>query len=158
MPTWPPPVYEMETEFDAPLPYVYRWCTDFSSKDGALAGETYERRILKRSKRRVIFEDLWSEPDGWRWRRYEVVLRPPRGWRADSVGNVRDAQTDYRLTALPDGRTHLFLRMRRRPGSRSTRNPAKRVLEREVEALWKHLAKNLEKDYRRSKRTARGRR
>jgi hypothetical protein len=152
MRAWPPPVYDMEAEFDAPLPFVYRWCTDYSAQDGALSGDGYERRVIQRSKRRVVFEDLWWESDGWRWRRYDVTLLPPRGWRAESIGNVRDLESVYRLTELPDERTHLFLRVRRRPGPRSNGQPTKKAFENEVESMWKILGKNLEKDYRASRR------
>lgn len=153
MTAWPPPVYEFEAEFDAPLSFVYRWCTDYSPKDGALSGEGYERRILRRTSRRVVVEDLWWASDGWHWRRSEVTLRPPRGWHADSFGNVRDAQIDYRLTKLPDERTHLFIRMHRRPGFRSKGQPPKKAFERDVEAMWKRLGTHLEKDYRASRRS-----
>jgi hypothetical protein len=152
MTLWPPPVYEMDVEFDAPIAFVYRWCTDYSARDGALSGEPYERRIVSRSKRRVVLEDLWWEPDGWRWRRSDVTLRPPMGWRADSVGNIRDARIDYRLTAPGEERTHLHIRMLRRPGSRSNGQPPKRAFERQVEAMWRRLARHLEHDYRRAGR------
>jgi hypothetical protein len=148
MSEWPPPVYEMKVEFNAPIAYVYRWCTDYSPRDGALAGEPYERRILLRSGRRVILEDLWWESTGWHWRRAEVTLQPPDGWRADSVGNVRDAQIGYRLTALPCDRTRLEIRMKRRPGFRSKGQPPKRAFETGVERMWRRLGKHLERDYR----------
>lgn len=152
MPSWPPPVYEITAEFRAPIGYVFRWCTDYRTDDARRDGERYERRILARSSRRVVFEDLWSERDGWRWRRYDVSLFPPRRWRADTVGNVRDATIDYRLYALPDGGTRLRLRMRRRPGPRLARQPPKAELEAELVRLWGRLGRSLESDYRRSTR------
>ncbi|MGD0250264.1 MAG: hypothetical protein ABSB97_05185 [Thermoplasmata archaeon] len=151
MPRWPPPEYRIRTDFRAPLAYVFRWCTDYRPDDSHLIGEEYERRILERTPRRVVFEDLWWEPEGWRWRRSEVALRPPAYWHADSVGNVRDASIDYQLKELPDGGTRLELRMRRRPGPRSKRQPAKRELENDLRKMWRGFAKALETDYRRSR-------
>jgi hypothetical protein len=150
MTRWPPPVYEIQVEFRAPLSFVYGWCTDYRPGDDRLAGERWERRIISRSSRRVLYEDLWWSPDGWSWRRYDVSLRPPNRWVARSIGNVRDARIDYHLTTLPDGRTRLDLRMHRRPGPRQSRQPSKKVLEKELVRLWRNYSRALEADYRRS--------
>lgn len=151
MARWPPPVYHIEVEFRAPVPFVYRWCTDYRPGDDRLAGERYERRVIARSSRRVIYEDIWWSPDGWRWRRNDVQLRPPNRWVARSIGNVRDAQIDYRLKELPEGRTRLALRMLRRPGPRQRRQPPKKALETELLRLWRNYGRSLEADYRRSR-------
>ena len=148
MAPWPPPIYRVRQEFDAPLGFVYRWCTDYRRDDAARAGEHYERRILARTAREVIYEDLWSEKDGWRWRRYRVALSPPARWHADSVGNVRDASIDYRLTELPDGRTALDLELRRRPVSERFPQPSRRAMEAELRSLWGNYAAALEKEFR----------
>lgn len=160
MPRWPPPRYRIRVEFAAPLPFVFRWCTDYGPEDGALAGETYERRVLRRGHREILFEDLWWEKDGWRWRRTRVTLLPPDRWHADSTGNVRDARIGYRLTELPGRRTRLDLEMRRRPTSLHPKQPSRSVLEAELRELWAHYARALNRDFRRSaasrRRTRRG--
>jgi hypothetical protein len=149
---FPPPIYEMSVEFRAPLSYVYRWCTNYTPKDARLAGDDYERRIISRSPRRVLFEDLWWEPDGWRWRRSDVSLKPPALWVAVSMGNVREARIEYRLSAVSKLRTRLDIRMRRRPGLRAPRQPPKRELEAEINQMWRKFARSLETDYRRTHR------
>lgn len=151
MPRWPAPEYRSRTEFRAPVPFVFRWCTDYRPGDDRLAGETYERRVISRTARRVVYEDLWWGHDGWRWRRNEVSLHPPNRWHARSIGNIRDADLDYRLTALPGERTRLDLRMRRRPGVRQPRQPAKRELEAELRRLWENYRRALESDYRKAR-------
>ncbi len=148
---WPPPVYRISVEFEAPLPFVFRWCTDYRTDDARRAGETYERRILSRTPREVVYEDLWWLADGWRWRRYRVILRPPDRWHADSVGNIRDASLDYRLTALPGDRTQLELVARRRPATGRPGQPPRRAFERELRQLWAHFARELHRDFRRSR-------
>ncbi len=150
MERWPPPQYRIHVEFRAPRAFVYRWCTDYQPDDGTFAGETYDRRILERSKHKVVYEDLWWEPDGWRWRRTLVILDPPHGWRAYSIGNVRTARIGYRLAELDRNRTRLTLTMRRRPGLRHRRQPLKAVLERELLRMWRGFGRALEADYRRS--------
>jgi hypothetical protein len=145
---WPPPVYRMRATFNAPLAFVYRWCIDYRSDDARRAGEHYERRVIERSSRRVVVEDLWWEPDGWRWRRSEVTPRPPDRWTVHSFGNVRDAHIEYRLTELPGDRTQLDIVMLRRPGVRQKRQPSKRKFEREVNGMWRNLSRSLDSDYR----------
>lgn len=157
MPLWPPPLYQIRATFRVPLPFAYRWCTDYRPQDSKLAGEHYERRIILRSARRVLFEDLWWESDGWRWRRYDVTLHPPNRWSADSVGNVRDAAIQYRLTALAPEKTALDLTLRRRPGARGGRQPSKAAMEAELRSLWSNFGRELEADYRRSKLRRRAR-
>ena len=145
---WPAPVYRIQVDLSAPLSFVYRWCTDYRSDDGRRAGEVYDRRILSRSPRRVVYEDLWWRPDGWRWRRYAVTLRPPDRWHADSIGNVRDACIDYRLVPRGPDRTRLYLRLRRRPGPRAPHQPSRRSGERDLRGLWRNLSRALAADYR----------
>jgi len=152
MTAWPPPVYRLRQEFDAPRSFVFRWCTDYRPDDAARAGEEYERRILARSAREVVYEDLWSEKDGWRWRRYRVTLSPPDRWHAESVGNVREATIDYRLTELAGARTALDLELRRRPVSERFPQPPRRAMEAELRALWGNYAAALEKEFRRTRR------
>ena len=136
--------------FRVPLPFAYRWCTDYRPEDGRLSGEGFERRVLRRSRRRVVLEDLWWEADGWRWRRNEVTLSPPDRWSTDSPGNVRVAHLDYRLTPVTERSCFLDLVMRRRPGARDPRQPSKQELERELETLWGHYRRAMEREYRHS--------
>ncbi|MCI4337871.1 MAG: hypothetical protein L3J72_01005 [Thermoplasmata archaeon] len=137
--------------FPAPLPYVYRWCTDFGADDGERADESYERRVLRQSSREVLFEDAWWTDTGWRWRRTLVALRPPDGWSADSTGNVRDAKIDYRLRTLASGGTELEIRMRRRPSLWHTEQPTRQRFESELRGLWSAFRKSLAADYARTK-------
>jgi hypothetical protein len=141
----------MKMEFAAPMRFVYRWCTDYRPGDDQLAGDRFERRILSRSGRRVLFEDLWWERDGWRWRRNDVSLRPPDRWVSNSLGNVREAQIEYTLTPLAGDRTRFEIRMHRRPTSRVRRQPPKRELEKELIEMWDNYRRSLEADYRRSR-------
>lgn len=143
-----PRVYGIRIAFRAPLPFVYRWCTDYRPFDGRLAGDPYDRRILSRSRRRVVLEDLWWEPGGWGWRHTDVSLRPLQGWHADSVGNVRTALIDYRLRALPGDRTELEIRMRRWPTALHPKQPVKRVFEDYLRSMWGNLGRQLEREYR----------
>jgi hypothetical protein len=153
---WPGPRYEVRATFRAPLDFVYRWCTDYTTSDSKFTGEGYVRRVLRRTPGEVVFEDLYDNGQSWTWLRRVVRLRPPNGWRADSVGSDRQISVDYRLTKLPGNRTRLTIRARRRPYGIGERNPSKSSWERAVGRNWAKFGRALERDYAlgRSRRTS----
>jgi hypothetical protein len=146
----PGPEYHVTAVFRAPLPYVFAWCTDFDAGDDRLEKDSYTRKIIERTPRRVVFEDLVDSPQGWNWARHVVTLRPPDGWHSDSVGTHRTLRIDYTLTRLPGDRTRLELRWRRRRTPLATSRVSKRAIEKSTTAAWRHFARALEKDYRAS--------
>ena len=150
MSNWPRPTYEVVTTFRAPLDFVYRWCTDYSAEDARLEKDTYVRRVLRRTRSTVVFEDLYELPNGWRWARDVVTLRPPDSWTMTSVGNFRDVEAEYRLTEVPGDRTRLTLRWRRRGTALGGPNRPKAVVDREGAQSWRNFAVALERDYRKS--------
>ncbi|HEV2317487.1 MAG TPA: hypothetical protein VGV89_07945 [Thermoplasmata archaeon] len=152
MARFPSAVYRISQEFDAPIDFVFRWCTDYSPQDAALEKEHYERRILARSSKQVTYEDLESDKNGWVWRRYVVDLLPPDRWHAESVGNRRLSSIDYRLTELPGARTRLDFVWRRTGIEGYPRNPPKRATERDATRDWENFGRALERDYRKSRR------
>src|SRR5439155_19746233 len=117
-----------------------------------LENEAYQRKVIERTPRRVVFEDLEEEKDGWIWSRDVVQLRPPNRWHMDGVGNRRDVTADYLLTRLPDGRTRLDLRWRRRPLIPGAKQLTKAQREASGLAAWKHFRTAMERDYRRTRR------
>ena len=148
----PGPVYRISTVLKVPLPFAFRWCTDFRPDDAKREGERYERRILDRSARRVVYEDLEPTRAGWRWARHVVTLRPPDRWHSDSVGNYREVSLDYSLTALGRSRTRFALVWKRRPSALAGRPPSKRSTERDTLLAWRHFARAMERDYRQGRR------
>ncbi len=146
---WVGPEYRIQVIFRAPIDFAFAWCTDFSSEDGKLSGESFRRKVLERTPRRVVFEDLEETGDGWIWSREVVTLRPPNRWHMDGIGNRRDVTADYLLTSLPTGGTRLDLRWRRRPNVRGAGKLTK--AQREASALrsWERFASEMERDYRR---------
>ena len=145
---WPGPRYEVRTTFRAPLDFVFRWCTDYTPTDARLSREKYERRILRRSPREVVLEDLYDTAHGWIWIRRVVALRAPNHWHADSVGSDRALSVDYRLSRLPGDRTQLIIRARRRPYGIGTKNPSKASWERRVAGNWVKFGRAMEEEFR----------
>jgi hypothetical protein len=152
MKRWPGPLYSIRVVHNAPLAFTFRWCTDYSKRDPVLFGEDFERKVVEGQGQHRIFEDLYSSPEGWSWGRWEVTLRPPDQWHADSVGNYLDWSADYQLKPLGQERTEFRAQFRRRAGPLGGKNPSKGPYEKALTDMWRHLGRALERDYRHRKR------
>ncbi|MCI4353816.1 MAG: hypothetical protein L3K06_00430 [Thermoplasmata archaeon] len=145
---WPGPTFHVRATFRAPLDFVYRWCTDYSAEDPALEGQGFRRKVLERTPRRAVYEDLEEGPNGWDWSRDVVTLHPPRAWELDERGNRTEAAARYLLSERPDGRVQLDIWWRRRalvpPAVRLT----KAQRERRSTISWQRFSRALERDYR----------
>ncbi len=148
---WPGPEYRVRVSFRAPIDFVFAWCTDYTSGDAALENEAYQRKVIERTPRAVIFEDLEESKDGWDWSRAVVSLHPPNRWHMDGIGNNRDVMADYVLSSLPDGRTRLDLRWKRRPRVPDAGRRTKAQREASSTRAWKMFASALERDFKRSR-------
>jgi len=146
------PEYRIRVSFRAPLDFAFAWCTDYTPEDAKLEGESYQRKIVERTPRRVVFEDLADTKDGWIWSRDDVTLHPPNRWHMDGHGSRSDVTAEYVLSRLPDGRTQLALRWRRRPRMRVAKPLTKAQREASTLRAWKRFGTALERDYKRSRR------
>jgi hypothetical protein len=156
MPAGPKQSFHIQATFRAPIDFVFRWCTDYQADDARREKERYARRILDRSRRRVVYEDLEdAEGGGWRWARHEVTLRPPDRWTSVSPGSHRTLALDYRLTRLGPERTRLDLTWTRRSTGLAAARVVRGPYERATTVAWKHFAAALERDYRASQRSGR---
>jgi hypothetical protein len=148
----PGPEYVTNVTFDAPIDYVFRWCTDYTPNDPKLGGRTYARRVVERGPDRVVFEDLDELPKGWSWAHYTVTLFPPDHWHMDSIGSHRHAVGDYTLRSEPGDRTRFELRYRREPGLLPFERIPKAERDPDDLALWTRWKRALEREYRASRR------
>ena len=142
---------DLKVTFRAPLRFVYSWCTDFHPSDSKLEKEDYVRKIVERTSRKIIFEDLQEMQDGWSWQRATVSLYPPNRWHMDNIGNHRDVKADYVLTGAPEDRTRLHLRWKVWPKTAAASKLTRTERERSVASAWKKFAAALETDYKRSR-------
>lgn len=151
------PEYHVSVTFRAPLGFAYSWCTDFRESDPKLEGESYERKIIRRTSASVVYEDLDSKPDGWHWARYDVRLEPPNKWSLLSVGNYRSVRAEYALTRIGEGRTRFDMWFKREAGPLLAPKVSRRTRERQMTQMWRKFALALERDYRKSSRGRRRR-
>lgn len=134
---------------DAPLRYVYDWCTDYRSDDWRLSPRGARRRfrVLRLSPHRLLRIRLTpngsEDPDV----AVDVLrLEPPRAWHTDQVDEDDRETVDYRLTRLGPHRTRLDLLVTERyvvphpPTSAETRG---RLL-----AVWARYGAEIEARYR----------
>jgi len=146
--------YTIRVQFKAPMSFVYRWCTDYSAEDPRLEKEHFTRRVLRRTHREVVYEDLYdNDREGWTWSRSVVTLHPPNRWRARAVGNYREWTLDYRLRKLSEDRTELVWTGVRRPVLLGDRNPTQAAMAREMRTMWTNFRRSLERDWRRRRRS-----
>jgi hypothetical protein len=136
----------------APLAFVYDWCTDYRPDDSKYSGEDksihLKRRIIERTSRRVVFENLYDRGRGWAWERHVVTLMPPDRWHSEGKGVYSESNLSYKLTELPRARTRLDIHWRSRPtemekGPRAT----KTAIEDFVRKLWLKRRRALEREY-----------
>jgi hypothetical protein len=149
MGSWPGPVYEIEQTFHAPMSFVYRWLTDYSTEDPDLEKGSYQRKVISKGRHRAVLEDLTQTENGWEWYRSFVTLHPPDRWHAETRGNVPDWSLDYRLTPLTPNRTRITIRWHIRPNRafRIHPIPPKSATVRMMRRLWKNFATALDREY-----------
>ena len=138
-------VVRVSRTIGAPQNFVYGWCTDFREEDSKITRSKSRRRILEKTKQRVIYvsRTKGAKPVG---SASIVVLHPPDSWHVDSVGDLSDSTGDYHLTKLAGGRTRLDIVFKIKRKSRSA--PGRSKFVRHINEIWDKYVAALEKDYR----------
>ncbi|MDA4113300.1 MAG: hypothetical protein OK474_04555 [Thaumarchaeota archaeon] len=71
-------VIRVSKTIDAPLRYVYDWCTDFREDDPQITGSKSQRKVLEKTKKRVICVQIYQGADGNQKVALNIVsLKPP---------------------------------------------------------------------------------
>jgi hypothetical protein len=139
------PKYGIDVTFDAPLRYVYEWCTDFRDDDPLISGGEYPREIVRRSKDRFVWTQRFRSEDVERVGVRVVTLEPPRAWHNEVSEPGREGTFDYRLTRLGSDKTRL--RITASVTYKSMQTEDKQALERSLAASWAKYREALQKDY-----------
>ena len=135
---------------NAPLRYVYDWCTDYRSDDWRLQrkGAAKPRfRVLRVSPHRVIRIRLGPngspDPD---IAMDLVRLDPPADWHTDQIDEADRMAMDYHLVKLGPRSTRLELFVTERWVTRDF--PTRTQLRQRVSATWDRLSAAIEQRYR----------
>ena len=134
----------------APLRFVYDWCTNYRETDPKITGSKSRRKILLRTKHRVVYTESYHSLGKPRTAVDVVTLFPPKGWHLDYVSDEDDEVGDYVLTSLGAQKTRIDFTFTEH--WKIHHAPAKAKYASSVSQVWDKYREALQKDYRRSKR------
>ncbi|HYB03604.1 MAG TPA: hypothetical protein VED17_04020 [Nitrososphaerales archaeon] len=131
---------------NAPLRYVFNWCTDFREDDPALTNSKGIRKILEKTKKRVVYAQLDPQEDGTQKIGVDyVTLKPPNSWHLEYFGEDDNEIGDYKLTSLGKKKTKLIMVFKE-----SWKLEKIPTIEEQVESTsrsWDQFVAALERDY-----------
>jgi hypothetical protein len=130
---------------DAPLRFVYAWCTDFREDDYKITGEKKKISILEKTKNRYIISVTDKTGRKPLNAAKVVTLKPPNSWHLDWIGDEDDEFADYRLSHLGKRNTRLSVTFKvknKRPTAASRVQWTKHAND-----VWDKYAAALERDF-----------
>jgi hypothetical protein len=126
---------------------VYDWCTDFREDDYRITSSKARRKILEKTKDRVIYTSRYKSHGRTKKAVNIVSLRPPNAWHLDFIGDEDNETGDYRLTRLGPQKTRLDMVFTEKY---KTRNPPSKADDlSHTNEVWDKYVVALMKDYRR---------
>ncbi len=134
---------------DAPLRFVYDWCTDYRESDPKITGSKARRKVLLKTERRVIYTSAYRSGGKPRSAVNVITLYPPKAWHLDFIGDEDDETGDYMLTVLGPRRTKLNMIFVEHYKIR--RAPTKAQDVKHTHEVWDKYVTALERDYARRK-------
>jgi len=139
--------YHVSKTFNAPLGFVYKWCTDFQEDDLKMVRSNVKRKIIERTKLHVAWRIAPAGGSRGHPGIRSVWLRPPNKWRLDTSGD-KHLTGDYTLTRLGKKKSRLDMKFTETSVDRNRLEP-KTTWEAETMEEWDAYGRYLEKDYRR---------
>ena len=137
--------YGCSRVINAPLEFVYAWCTDFRNDDPNMTGNKNTRRILEKTKDRVVYAVDYTDENS-KGHVSVVTLKPPNGWHLDTAGNEQDIEVaDYKLTKLERNKTRLDIVFKETYVG--VKAPSAAALTAHVGELWDKYIVHLMQDY-----------
>ena len=130
---------------NAPISFVYGWCTDFREDDNRITGEKKRIAILERARNRFIMSVRYKSHGKAMHAARVVTLRPPYSWHLDWIGDEDNETGDYRLTRLGNRKTKLNVTFRVRNNIPTA--PGSREWEKHANSVWDKYVSALERDY-----------
>ncbi|HZW55250.1 MAG TPA: hypothetical protein VFF30_03090 [Nitrososphaerales archaeon] len=133
---------------NAPLNYVYNWCTDFSEDDPKITGSRSQRKILQKTSKQVVYAQLYEGADGKPKVAVDIVTLNPskKTWHLDYFGEEDDETGDYKLTSVGKNKTKLDMVFKERWKNIST-VPTKEEQVEQTSRIWDKYIAALEREY-----------
>ena len=88
--------YSISKIINAPISYVYKWCTDFWAEDPMIIGAAYTRHIVDKSSKRAVWIQHYADKEAVRY----VTLSPPDSWHMEGLNDESTRTADYHLKSL----------------------------------------------------------
>jgi hypothetical protein len=140
--------YRVSKVFEAPLDFVYSWCTDFREDDNKIIGSPDGRHIVDKTKKRFVWIRHYKT-EGKPMESVRIVkLKPPNLWFLDGVGDEDTIVGKYELTPVGKNRTRLVMNFT--VNYRMGKPDSKKKWEGETSDEWDDFKAALEKDFRKS--------
>jgi hypothetical protein len=139
-------VFRVSKTINAPISYVYNWCTDFREDDPKITGSNSERKILHKSKKKVIYAQLYEGSDGKQKVAINIVSLNPRSWHLDYFGQEDDETGEYKLTSLGKNKTKLDMIFKEKWKDIAKIPSVKEQID-STEKVWNKYVAELEKEY-----------
>jgi uncharacterized protein YjhX (UPF0386 family) len=137
--------YRITKTINAPLKFVFNWCTDYREDDSELTGSKDQLKILQKTSRRVIYLKTF-ERDGKTLTTVKMVtLRSHKAWCLDQVGEDEDVIGVYRLTRVGSEKTRLDMKFTEK--YKIDDAPTKEQDRKQIDQMWDKYVAALEKDY-----------
>jgi hypothetical protein len=141
--------YEVSVTFDAPIDYVYKWCTDYREYDGELRHDAFKRNVVDRSNNRVVFIDHTNPGGPDDKEKVRIITLKRNAWSMSGFDEGANITGMYKLQSLGKNKTKLKLNYTL---TFKTRRP---VSKKEMAAMdtrdWNYFKAALESDYSRGK-------
>jgi hypothetical protein len=138
--------YQFSNSFNAPLRFVYNWCTDYSEVDPKITGAKLRRIIIEKTKKRAVYINQQKNAKAGMIINI-VTLHPPDSWHLNLIGKERDGTGEYHLTKIGPRSTKLHVSLKMR--WKTARPPTKPEFHQRLNSMWAKYAAALERDYKR---------
>ncbi len=141
--------YNLSIVFEAPLIFVYQWCTDYREDDNKITGSNTVRHFIERTAKKVVWINHGVK-DGKDVENVRIVnLRPPNRWNVEGMGERYNIEGKYSLKSAGRNRTRLLMSFR----IHYKAGPAeeKKTWGKELNLEWSKYKAALERDYHISK-------
>ena len=141
--------YRVTKVINAPIAFVYKWCTDYREDDSKIVGSRTRRIILQKNRRRVVFTTTQRHLGKMISTVRIVTLHPQNAWHLEKLGDEVDEIGNYHLTRLGPRKTRLnmvFNAKYKVANASTSEEDAK-----EASRVWEKFKAALEEDYARTK-------